>query len=486
MAGIDVIGLTAERAAAMLRGRDCTAEELAAAYLDRIESVDPAIHAYLHVDAERTLAAARAQDSAGAAGLAGVPIAYKDLLSTAGVPTTAGSKILEGFIPLEDADVVARGNEAGLVSLGKTNLDEFAMGSSTEHSAYGPTANPWDHARVPGGSSGGSAAAVAAGLAPWALGTDTGGSIRQPAAFCGLVGLMPTYGTVSRFGVVAFACSLEQVGPMTLTVRDAALLQQVIARGSDRDATCVGPREPIQLPEPGRLDGLRFGVPWAELEHGVEPGIRERFDASLQIARDLGAELVDVELPYSRHGLAAYYVIAPAEASANLSRFDGVRYGLRVDGADVRAMYEATRDAGFGHEVKRRIMIGTYVLSAGYHDAYYLQAQRVRTLIRRDFDAAFGSLDALLLPTAPSVAFPSGARLDDPLAMYANDIFTLPVNLAGIPALSVPNGLVDGLPSGLQIIGPAFSENLLLRVGAAFEEAIGFDPVPPALREASA
>ena len=486
MAAVDVIGLTAERAAAMLRAGECSSEELAGAYLERIEAFDPALHAYLHVDPEHTLAAARAQDQSGNVGLAGVPIAYKDLLSTKGVPTTAGSKILEGFIPLEDADVVARGNAAGLVSLGKTNLDEFAMGSSTEHSAYGPTRNPWDQTRVPGGSSGGSAAVVAAGLAPWSLGTDTGGSIRQPAAFCGLVGLMPTYGTVSRFGVVAFACSLEQVGPMTLTVRDCALLQQVIAGGSERDATCVGLREPIVLPEPGRLDGVRFGVPWAELEDGVDPGIRERFDASLKLATELGAELVDVELPYARHGLAAYYVIAPAEASANLSRFDGVRYGLRVDGPDLRSMYEATRSAGFGPEVKRRIMIGTYALSAGYHDAYYVQAQRVRTLIRRDFDAAFLGVDAILLPTAPTTAFPMGARMDDPLAMYANDIFTLPVNLAGIPALSIPNGLVEGLPSGLQIIGNAHTENTLLRFGAAFEQAIGFDPVPPALRGGAA
>ena len=482
MSGIDVIGLTAERAMGMLRTGECTSEELAQAYLDRIAAVDVDVHSYLHVDPERTLAAARAQDASGDDALSGVPIAYKDLLSTKDVPTTAGSKILEGFVPIQDADVVARGNEAGLVSLGKTNLDEFAMGSSTEHSAYGPTRNPWDLTRVPGGSSGGSAAVVASACAPWSLGTDTGGSIRQPAAFCGLVGLMPTYGTVSRFGVIAFACSLEQVGPMTLTVRDAALLQQVIAKDSPNDATCTGPREPIHVPEAGRLDGVRFGVPWAELEEGVEPGIRARFDESLAIAKNLGAEIVDVELPYSRHGLAAYYVIAPAEASANLSRFDGVRYGLRVDGKDIRSMYEATRDAGFGAEVKRRIMIGTYALSAGYHDAYYVQAQRVRTLIRQDFDNAFAGVDAILLPTAPTTAFPIGARLDDPLAMYANDIFTLPVNLAGIPALSVPNGLSDGLPSSLQIIGPAYSENLLLRLGAAFEAEHQFDFVPAAMR----
>ncbi len=482
----DVIGLTAERAAALLADRTCSAEELADAYLRRIDAADGAIHAYLHVDPERTLAAARAQDAANGDGLSGVPIAYKDLLSTRDVPTTAGSRILEGFLPVDSADVVVSGDAAGLVSLGKTNLDEFAMGSSTEHSAYGPTRNPWDTERVPGGSSGGSAAAVAGGLAPWALGTDTGGSIRQPAAFCGLVGLMPTYGSVSRFGVVAFACSLEQVGPMTLTVRDCALLQQVIARASERDATCTGPREPIVVPEADRLDGLRLGVPWAELEEGVEPGVRAAFDASLRHATDLGAEIVDVELPHARHGLAAYYVIAPAEASANLSRFDGVRYGLRVGAPDVRAMYEATRAAGFGPEVKRRIMIGTYALSAGYHDAYYLQAQRVRTLIRTDFDRAFSGADAILLPTAPTVAFPLGARLADPLAMYVNDIFTLPVNLAGIPALSIPNGLSEGLPTGLQIIGPAHAENRLLSIGAALEAAIGFDPVPGALRGASA
>ena len=298
----------------------------------------------------------------------------------------------------------------------------------------------------------------------------------------GKLATVTTVRPVSRFGVIAFACSLEQVGPMTLTVRDAALLHQVIAADSPNDATCTGPRDAIELPTAGRFDGLRFGVPWAELEEGVEPGIRARFDESLAIAKNLGAEIVDVELPYSRHGLAAYYVIAPAEASANLSRFDGVRYGLRVGGPDIRSMYEATRDAGFGPEVKRRIMIGTYALSAGYHDAYYVQAQRVRTLIRQDFDNAFAGVDAILLPTAPTTAFPIGARLDDPLAMYANDIFTLPVNLAGIPALSLPNGLSEGLPSSLQLIGPAHSENLLLRLGAAFEAEHAFDPVPPSMR----
>jgi aspartyl-tRNA(Asn)/glutamyl-tRNA(Gln) amidotransferase subunit A len=483
---VDVLGLTAERAAALLRARECSAVELAEAYLRRIDEHDGELGGYLHVDPERTLRDARAQDDAGGGGLAGVPIAYKDLLSTRDVPTTAGSRILQGFRPIEDADVVRRGNAAGLVSLGKANLDEFAMGSSTEHSAYGVTRNPWDPARVPGGSSGGSAAVVAAGLAPWALGTDTGGSIRQPAAFCGLVGLKPTYGTVSRFGVIAFACSLEQVGPMALTVRDCALLQQVIAGASERDATCTGPREPIVVPEAGRLDGVRLGVPRADLEEGVEDGIRARFEASLDVARGLGAEIVDVALPHARHGLAAYYVIAPAEASANLSRFDGVRYGLRVDADDVRSMYEATRDAGFGAEVKRRIMIGTYALSAGYHDAYYVQAQRVRTLIRRDFEAAFADVDAILLPTAPTTAFPIGSRLDDPLAMYANDVFTLPVNLAGVPALSLPNGLVEGLPSSLQVIGPAHGENAILRIGAALEAEHAFDPVPPRLREEGA
>jgi len=481
---IDTLGLTAERAAALLDARELSCAELAGAYLERIVREDGELHAFLHVDPERTLEAARALDDAGRDGIAGVPIALKDLLSTRGVPTTAGSRILQGFLPVYDADVVEACAAAGLVSLGKTNMDEFAMGSSTEHSGYGPTRNPWDPTRVPGGSSGGSAAAVAAGLAPWSLGTDTGGSIRQPAAFCGVVGLKPTYGAVSRYGVIAFASSLDQVGPFALTVRDVALLLGVIARHDARDATSVG-LAPVALPTDDRLDGVRLGVPRDQLVAGVEPGVLERFEAAVETARSLGAEIGECALPHAEHGLAAYYLIAPAEASANLSRYDGVRYGARIDAPDVHAMYEATRRDGFGDEVKRRIMIGAYALSAGYYDAYYGQAQRVRTLIRRDFESAFERFDALLLPTAPTVPFGLGERTDDPLQMYANDVFTLPVNLAGLPGLSIPMGLADALPTGLQIVGPAFSEEALLRVGHALEGALAVDVVPGRLRGAA-
>jgi aspartyl-tRNA(Asn)/glutamyl-tRNA(Gln) amidotransferase subunit A len=485
VAAIDTLGLTAERAMALLDARELSCEELAGAYLDRIELVDPDIHAYLYTHPERTLQRARDLDARGRAGIEGVPVGLKDLLSTRGIPTTAGSKILEGFRPIIDADVVEACADAGLVSLGKLNMDEFAMGSSTEHSAYGPTFNPWDTRLVPGGSSGGSAAAVAAGLAPFSLGTDTGGSIRQPAAFCGIVGLKPTYGAVSRYGVVAFASSLDQVGPFGLTVRDTALLYRVIARNDPRDTTNVGPGEPVELPTRTDLRGLRLAVPTDQLTAGVDAGVMALFEQTVERCRSLGAEVGETTLPHASHGLAAYYLIAPSEASANLARYDGVRYGLRVGGGDVHEMYENTRAAGFGAEVKRRIMIGTYALSAGYFDAYYGQAQRVRTLIRRDFAAAFADYDALLLPTAPSVAFAFGAKVDDPLAMYANDVFTLPVNLAGLPGLSIPCGLDGGLPVGFQIIGPAFAENRLLEIGHALETAIGFDPVPPSLRGAA-
>jgi aspartyl-tRNA(Asn)/glutamyl-tRNA(Gln) amidotransferase subunit A len=485
MDGLSTLGLTAERSMALLDAGEVSCAELAGAYLDRIADADPELHCYLHVHPEQTLARAAELDRRGRSGVAGVPVGLKDLLSTRGVPTTAGSRILEGFRPVIDADVVEACQDAGLVSLGKLNMDEFAMGSSTEHSGFGATRNPWDPRLVPGGSSGGSAAAVAGGLAPWALGTDTGGSIRQPAAFCGLVGLKPTYGAVSRFGVVAFASSLDQVGPLALTVRDCARLYGIIARDDPRDTTNVGPPTAVELPTRADLRGVRLGIPVDQLEAGVEPGVLARFDETVALCRSLGAEVGEVALPHARDGLASYYLIAPSEASANLARYDGVRYGLRVDGGDVHAMYEATRRAGFGDEVKRRIMIGTYALSAGYFDAYYGQAQRVRTLIRRDFASAFERFDALVLPTAPSVAFAFGAKLDDPLAMYANDVFTLPVNLAGLPGLSIPCGLDDGLPVGFQLIGPAFSENLLLAAGHALEQAIGFDVVPPRCREAT-
>ncbi len=483
MAALSTIGLTAEGAAMLLDARAVSCVELAEAYLRRIDAVDGDLHAFLRTHPEETLARARALDEGGRSGIEGVPIGLKDLFSTRGIETTAGSRILEGFRPIIDADVVEACADAGLISLGKLNMDEFAMGSSTEHSAYGPTRNPWNQALVPGGSSGGSAAAVAAGLAPWSLGTDTGGSIRQPAAFCGIVGLKPTYGAVSRYGVVAFASSLDQVGPFALNVRDVALLLSIIARNDPRDSTNVGLPAPVELPEAEDLKGLRLAVPRDQLDAGVDAGVAALFEATVERCRALGAEVSETTLPHAGHGLAAYYLIAPSEASANLARYDGARYGLRVDAPDVHAMYSETRRAGFGAEVKRRIMIGTYALSAGYFDAYYGQAQRVRTLIRRDFAKAFEQYDALLLPTAPSVAFPFGAKLYDPLAMYANDVFTLPVNLAGLPGLSIPCGLADGLPVGFQIIGPAFSENRLLAIGHALERAIEFDPVPPRILE---
>jgi aspartyl-tRNA(Asn)/glutamyl-tRNA(Gln) amidotransferase subunit A len=485
---IDPLRTSAEELAERLAARDVSCVEVATAYLDRIAELDPELHVYLHVDPARTLADAARIDAAGPSGLQGVPIAYKDLLCTRGVPTTAGSRILEGYRPPYSATVVRRGEAAGLVSLGKLNMDEFAMGSSTENSGYGPTRNPWDSSRVPGGSSGGSAAAVAAGLAPLTLGTDTGGSIRQPAALCGVVGLKPTYGVVSRYGAVAFASSLDQIGPFGRTVRDCALLLSVIAGEDPCDSTCLGPRDAVELPEREDLRGLRVGILDVSDIAGVEPGVRATYEAALATLRGLGAaEVREVELEFSLtpHALAAYYLIAPAEASANLSRYDGVRFGLREDAPDVFSMYEATRRAGFGREVKRRCLIGAYALSAGYYDALYGQAQRVRTLIMRDFARAFESCDVLVCPTSPTVAFELGALVDDPLAMYACDLFTLPVNLAGLPGLSIPCGLSDGLPVGLQLVGPAFSENTLLAAGHALERAFAFDPVPPRLAGAA-
>ena len=483
MAGLDVERTSAEEIARMLDARELTCEEAATAYLERIEALNGDLNVYLHVDPERALARARALDSEGRSGIAGVPIAYKDLLCIRGVPTTAGSRVLEGYRPPYTATVVRRCEAEGLVELGKTNMDEFAMGSSTENSAYGPTRNPWDRERVPGGSSGGSAAAVAASMAPIALGTDTGGSIRQPAALCGVVGMKPTYGAVSRYGAVAFASSLDQIGPFARTVRDCALALRVIAGADPCDSTCVGPPEPIELPEREDLRGVRVGAISLDGIAGVSPGVRESYEAALETVRSLRGELVEAKLEFSLtpHALAAYYLIAPAEASANLARYDGVRYGLRVPGGDVFEMYDATRERGFGREVKRRCLIGAYALSAGYYDAYYGQAQRVRTLIRRDFATAFESCDVLLTPTAPTVAFKLGELVDDPLAMYACDLFTLPVNLSGLPAISLPCGLSEGLPVGLHLAGPAFSENRLLAAAHALEGAFAFDPRPPAL-----
>jgi aspartyl-tRNA(Asn)/glutamyl-tRNA(Gln) amidotransferase subunit A len=460
---IDALRLTAEEAVGLLERGDVSAEELHRAYHEREDE----LNAYL-----------RRLDHAGANG---VPIAFKDVIGTKGVETTAGSKILSGYVPVYDSTVASRCSDAGLSLLGKTNMDEFAMGSSTENSAFGPTVNPWDPERVPGGSSGGSAAAVAGGLAPWALGSDTGGSIKQPAALSGIVGLRPTYGTVSRYGIVAFASSLDQIGPLTKTVRDCALLYRIVAGRDPRDTTTVELPAPVEIPEAEELKGLRVGVP-TELNEaeGIEPGVKEQVDRAIELCRELGAEVGETSLPKSvEYGLACYYLVAPAEASSNLARYDGVRYGLRVEGSNgVRAMYDRTRNAGFGDEPKRRIMLGTYALSAGYYEAYYGQAQKVRTVIADEHAAAFRDFDVLVSPTSPTVAFKIGEKAENPLAMYLSDVLTIPSNMAGLPGLSVPCGLSDGLPVGLQLIGPQFSENTLFRVGHALERAIGFDFVP--------
>ena len=467
---IDTLRLTAEEAKGLVERREISGAELYAAYRAAIDERDGELHCYLHV----------CEDCGGE----GIPIALKDVIGTKGIPTTAGSRILEGYVPVYDATVVARLKAHGLRILGKTNTDEFAMGSSTENSAYGPTRNPWDPSRVPGGSGGGSAAAVSAGLAPWALGSDTGGSIKQPSALCGNVGLRPTYGTVSRYGIVAFASSLDQVGPVARTVRDCAYLYSLIAGRDPCDATTVELPQPVALPEGEDLHGLRIGVP-RELNEaeGIEPGVTAAVQAAIELLAELGAELEECSLPRSvAYGLACYYLIAPAEASSNLARYDGVRYGYRAAASERLEMYERTRDEGFGDEPKRRIMVGTYALSAGYYDAYYGQAQKVRTVIKREHDALFERLDALVSPTSPTVAFPLGARVADPLAMYVSDLLTIPSCLAGLPGLSVPCGLSEGLPVGLQIVGPRFGENTLFRIGHALERALGFEAVPERLR----
>ncbi len=425
-----------------------------------------------------TWVAERAEDSPEGP-LAGVPVAVKDLFCTRGVPSQAGSRILEGYRPPYTASAVERLTVAGARLLAKTNQDEFAMGSSTENSAYGPTRNPWDRARVPGGSSGGSAAAVAAGLAPWALGTDTGGSIRQPAALCGIVGLKPTYGSVSRYGMIAFASSLDQAGPLTRDVRDAALMLARLVGRDPCDATSLRYPHEIATPSAERLDGVTLGVPEELTGEGIEAGVLDAFRASLARAEELGAELREVRLAHAPHALSAYYVLATAEASSNLARFDGVRYGYRApDAEDLLEMYTRTRHDGFGAEVKRRIMLGTYALSAGYYDAYYGRAQRVRTKIAQDFRDAFAQVDLIATPTAPTVAFALGEKTADPWTMYLNDYCTVPMSLAGIPAISIPCGLSQGLPVGLQLAGPAFSENGLLDAAYALERAIAFDGAP--------
>jgi aspartyl-tRNA(Asn)/glutamyl-tRNA(Gln) amidotransferase subunit A len=487
--GTDWTRKTAAELADALAAGEVTSVELTRAHLDRIAGVDDAVHAFLHVDAEGALAQARASDARRAAGesaspLDGVPIAVKDVLATSGLPTTCGSKILEGWIPPYDATVVTRLRDAGLPILGKTNMDEFAMGSSTEHSAYGPTRNPWDLDRIPGGSGGGSAAAVAAFEAPLAIGTDTGGSIRQPGAVTGTVGVKPTYGGVSRYGLVALANSLDQAGPVTRTVLDSALLHELIGGHDPLDSTSIDQPLPSLVDAArqgagGDLSGVRVGVVTELGGEGYQPGVLARFQESLDLLVKAGAEVVEVSCPNFVHALAAYYLILPAEASSNLAKFDAMRYGLRVlpehiDDPSAEDVMRATRDAGFGDEVKRRIILGTYALSSGYYDAYYGQAQKVRTLISRDFEAAFERADVLVSPTAPTTAFRLGEKLDDPMAMYLNDLATIPANLAGVPGISVPSGLADedGLPAGFQILAPALADDRLYRVGAALEAAL--------------
>jgi aspartyl-tRNA(Asn)/glutamyl-tRNA(Gln) amidotransferase subunit A len=474
---------TAAELSRALTSGEVSAVEVTQAHLDRIDAVDAALHAFLHVDSDGALAAARSVDERRAAGdtlhpLAGVPIAVKDILTTKGIPTTAGSRILQNWVPPYDATVVRRLKEAGLVVLGKTNMDEFAMGSSTEHSAYGPTHNPWDLERIPGGSGGGSAAAVAAFEAPLAIGTDTGGSIRQPAAVTGSVGVKPTYGGVSRYGLIALASSLDQAGPCTRTVLDAALLHDVIGGHDPLDSTSIDAPVPpvVRAAQVGDVRGMRVGVVRELGGEGYQAGVRARFDEAVQLLVEAGAEVVEVSCPHFEYALAAYYLILPSEASSNLAKFDAMRYGLRVEPAGVTAptaeqVMAATRDAGFGDEVKRRIILGTYALSAGYYDAYYGQAQKVRTLIARDFAAAFEQADVLISPTAPTTAFRIGEKLDDPLAMYLNDIATIPANLAGVPGMSLPAGLADedGLPVGVQLLAPAMADDRLYRVGAVLE-----------------
>jgi len=501
----DIITLSASALAEKLRAGELTSVEAVQAHLDRIAAVDDAehgVHAFLHVNAEEALAVAAEVDAIRAAGgaeaaalhpLAGVPIAVKDLIVTKGQPTTAGSRMLEGWMSPYDATVIEKIRAAKLPILGKTNLDEFAQGSSTEHSAFGNTRNPWDLTRIPGGSGGGSAAAVAAFEAPLALGTDTGGSIRQPGAVTGTVGAKPTYGAVSRYGAIAMASSLDQIGPVARTVLDSALLQELIGGHDPRDSTSLPETVPAladaaRQGAAGDLSGVRVGVIKELQGEGYEAGVQARFDESLELLKARGAQIVEVSCPHFQYALAAYYLIMPSEMSSNLAKFDGVRYGNRVLPTDGNVTIErvmgATRAAGFGDEVKRRIILGTYALSAGYYDAYYGSAQKVRTLIQRDFAAAFERADVLISPTAPTVAFELGAKLDDPLAMYLNDVATIPANLAGVPGISVPGGLSDGLPVGIQFLAPAREDARMYRAAAALEAALEEEWGHPLLADA--
>ncbi len=483
MAGLDVTTLTACRCRDLLADGEISATELTRAYLDRIAAVDGSVQAYLTVDEEGALSAAAAVDAKPRSERLpweGVPIGLKDVLCVKGMETTCASRILKGYFPPYDATVVSRLREAGLIFLGKLNMDEFAMGSSTENSAFQTTRNPWDLERVPGGSSGGSAACVAAAEAPWALGSDTGGSIRQPASLCGVVGLKPTYGAVSRYGLVAFASSLDQIGPLTRDVKDAAALLDLIAGCDPHDSTSTGLPQPVGVPGREGLEGLRFGVIKEYLGAACEPGVHAVFDSAVEAIGALGGVCEEVSLPSVEHGVAAYYLIAASEASSNLARFDGVRYGYRhTPNSDVNEMYMQTRGEGFGAEVKRRIMIGAYALSAGYYDAYYAQAQRTRTLVIRDFEAAFKSFDFLISPSSPTVAFKIGERLTDPVAMYLSDLCTSPVSLAALPGISIPAGFAAGLPVGLQIVGPHFSEPGILDAAYALERRLQVDTSAP-------
>jgi aspartyl-tRNA(Asn)/glutamyl-tRNA(Gln) amidotransferase subunit A len=477
----ELITMTAADLSAAMTAGDVSAAEVTAAHLDRIGAVDDKVKAFLHVAADDALAQARDVDARRAAGeplgpLAGVPVAVKDLFTTVGMPTTCGSKILQGWHPPYESTITQRLRAAGAILIGKTNMDEFAMGSSTENSGYGPSHNPWDLAKVPGGSSGGSAAAVAAYEAPLALGTDTGGSIRQPASVCGIVGTKPTYGGSSRYGVVAFASSLDTPGPFGRNVLDAALLHEAMSGHDPMDSTSIDAPVPpvVEAARHGDVAGLRIGVVSEFSGDGYQPGVMARFTEAVELLESLGAKVTEISCPHFRYALPAYYLIAPSEVSSNLARFDGMRYGLRVGTGSAEEVMAQTRAAGFGAEAKRRIMLGTYALSSGYYDAYYGKAQQVRTLIIRDFDAAFGQVDVLVSPVTPTTAFPIGERADDPMAMYLADLCTIPTDLAGNAAISVPCGLADedGLPAGLQVMAPPLADDRLYRVASAVEAAL--------------
>jgi aspartyl-tRNA(Asn)/glutamyl-tRNA(Gln) amidotransferase subunit A len=470
----------------LLQSKACKPSELVEESLRHIERTDKQVQAFLSLDPERAMEQANELDArvdaAGNGALFGIPMALKDNICTKGIRTTCGSQILKEYIPPYNATVVDKLNQAQAILLGKLNMDEFAMGSSTENSSFFPTRNPWNLEYVPGGSSGGSAAAVAAGQVPFALGSDTGGSIRQPAAYCGVVGLKPTYGRVSRFGLVAYASSLDQIGPVTRTVEDAALVLSAIAGHDPYDSTSADlPAPDYRAALTGEIKGLKVAMAKEYFAEGIDPAVADTVREAIRVLESLGAVVEEVSLPHTRYAVAAYYLLAPAEASSNLARYDGVRYGMRVDAETLIDMYKQTRSQGFGTEVKRRIMLGTYALSSGYYDAYYLRAQKTRTLIKQDFDRVFETYDVIVSPTAPTTAFAIGEKINDPLTMYLNDICTIPVNLAGIPAISVPCGFVNGLPVGLQIIGKAFAESTILRVAHAYEQHTEHHTMRPSL-----